>query len=78
MHPARRLTLVREVVAVVVFWIMLGLLIGLVAWAAWRQKRYAGTASFDRDTLEGERWHHSEYHPWGLGRQAGNEDPERH
>lgn len=62
--------------AVVVLWILLGLLVGLIAWAAWRQKRYGATSSFDRDTLQAERWHHSEYHPWGLGRQAGNEDPE--
>ncbi|MBD3926304.1 hypothetical protein IEZ26_16885 [Nocardioides cavernae] len=30
------------------FWILLGLLVGLFAWAAWRQKRYAGASSYDR------------------------------
>jgi len=30
------------------FWILLGLLVALFAWAAWRQKRYAGTSSYDR------------------------------
>ena len=29
------------------FWILVGLLVALFAWAAWRQKRYAGTSSFD-------------------------------
>jgi hypothetical protein len=39
---------VEEVVAMLLFWIMLGLLVALFAWAAWRQTRYAGTSSYDR------------------------------
>jgi hypothetical protein len=39
---------VAEVVAMLLFWILLGLLVALFAWAAWRQKRYAGTSSYDR------------------------------
>ena len=30
------------------FWILLGLLVALFAWAAWRQKRYGGASSYDR------------------------------
>jgi hypothetical protein len=39
---------VEEVLAMLLFWILLGLLVALFAWAAWRQKRYGGASSYDR------------------------------
>jgi hypothetical protein len=30
------------------FWTLVGLMVALFVWAAWRQKRYAGTSSYDR------------------------------
>jgi hypothetical protein len=61
-----------EVVDMTLLWILLGLAVILVAWGGWRQKRYGGTAAYDRDALAGERWHHSEYNP--LGSDGGVEE----
>lgn len=56
-------------------WIFLGLVIGLVVWAAWRQRRYGGTTSYDRDATQADLGlHHSAYNPWGLGRHAGEQE----
>jgi hypothetical protein len=67
-------TLGDEVVAMLV-WILLVLVVGLLAWAGWRQKRYGGTATFDRYSWESDQGlHHSSYNPWGVGRHAGEED----
>jgi hypothetical protein len=57
------------------FWILLALFIALVAWAALRQRRYGGSAAYDRDSFMSERWHHSEHNPWGNGPRAGGEEP---
>jgi len=53
------------------FWIVLALLIALFAWAAWRQKRYAGTSPYDRKALENEQARHS----FGMFSQGGKENP---
>ncbi len=57
-----------------VFWlILLGLLIALFGWVAWRQKRYAGTSPYDRNALEDQQARRS----WGLSSQDGKDDPDR-
>jgi hypothetical protein len=54
------------------YWILLGLVIMLVGWAAWRQRRYGGSTHYDRDGKQSELWHRSEYNPWGQGNRKGD------
>jgi hypothetical protein len=56
------------------YWILLGLIVMLFMWAAWRQKRYRGTTVYDRESLQDERWHHSDHHPWGISRTNDDND----
>jgi hypothetical protein len=69
------LTILEVEVVAMIYWILLVLVVSLLVWAGWRQKRYGGRTTYDRDAWQSDMGlHHSAYNPWGLGRHAGDED----